>query len=84
MTVKELMALLEDQDPDTPVHFTYNYGDHRRTQVAPEVRRVEEGNVQHDSYTDLPAVTEDYPGEEHEDGVSGKKYPIVHAVLLSA
>lgn len=56
MNVKELIAALTEVDPEATVHFTYNYGDHWRTTVAPEVRAVDEGHVVHSSYHDMDKV----------------------------
>lgn len=41
MLVKELMALLDRQDPEAPVVFAFNYGDHSRTMAVDDIRRVE-------------------------------------------
>lgn len=50
MRVKELIEALSEMDPDAPVHFSYNYGDHWHTQVAPLVRKVDEGEVVFSDY----------------------------------
>lgn len=42
MKVRELIALLEDEDPEADVHFAYNYGDHSHTIIAPKVNHVTE------------------------------------------
>lgn len=42
LTVRELIAMLEDFDGDTPVVFAYNYGDHGHTTVLGEVGQVQE------------------------------------------
>lgn len=34
MTVAQLIELLKDEDPDAPVMFQYDYGDHAHTMVA--------------------------------------------------
>lgn len=41
MTVAELMSLLENEDPDTEVVFSYDYGDYHNTDVAQPVKCVE-------------------------------------------
>jgi hypothetical protein len=68
MTVQELIEQLQQFDPATEVHFQYNYGDHWRTQVAPGVKRLEEGYVKHSDYHSMDAVVdeddEDYGEEE--------------------
>jgi len=43
MKVSELIELLQFQEPDLEVHFSYGYGDHWRTEVAPAVGSIKEG-----------------------------------------
>ena len=43
MQVFQLIERLMDLDPNAEVHFSYNYGDHWRTEVAPVVGEVREG-----------------------------------------
>jgi hypothetical protein len=50
MTVRELIEVLQEQDPEAKVHFSYDYGDHWHTSVAPEVARVEDGRVTFSDY----------------------------------
>ena len=64
LTVKDLIAQLQGCDEDMEVHFTYNYGDHWRTQVAPVVRYVEEGFVEESSYHQMDRVVEDCYDDE--------------------
>lgn len=45
--------------PDLPVHFSYNYGDRWRTQVAPEAQDVDVGMVRHSAYHDMPMVIDE-------------------------
>lgn len=59
MKVKELIEELKNFDPNAEVHFTYNYGDHWRTPVAPAVENVDEYQVKHSSYHDMPKIVED-------------------------
>lgn len=54
MTVGQLVKELLRLDQKLRVHTQYNYGDHSRTQVAPEIDRVEEGVVKHSDYHDMP------------------------------
>jgi hypothetical protein len=55
--------------PDLPVHFQYNYGDYWRTQVAPGVDEVNEGEVKYSDYHQLDKVVE-YDSERDERDVS--------------
>ena len=65
MLVSELIELLQGENPDAEVHFSYNYGDHWRTQVAPKVDSVEVGQVRYSDYHRMPKVVErDYDDED--------------------
>jgi hypothetical protein len=59
MKVSELIELLQMEDQDADVHFSYNYGDHWRTQVAPTVDSVEEGVVKYSSYHSMDKIEDD-------------------------
>lgn len=69
MTVSELIAELQNHDPDLEVQFVYNYGDHWKTNVAAEVKYVEAGNVRHSEYHRMDAVVE----EDHESEEGDKQ-----------
>jgi hypothetical protein len=56
MKAKDLIKELENWDPETEVHFAYNYGDHWRTEVAPKIRRVAEGMVDDSDEEDVRRV----------------------------
>jgi hypothetical protein len=56
MQVKDLIELLAGYDPEAEVHFTYNYGDHWRTQVAPKIRDVDVGYVKFSDYHRMDKV----------------------------
>lgn len=67
MKVSELIELLQSENPEAEVHFSYNYGDHWRTQVAPTVDRVDVGYVKYSSYHSMDKIVEpDYDDEEGE------------------
>jgi hypothetical protein len=68
LTVKELIEQLEYMDQDAYVHFTYNYGDHWRTQVAPVVCGVEEGFVGHSSYHQMDKLLDEEDVYDEESG----------------
>lgn len=68
MKVAELIELLQMEDQNADVHFSYNYGDHWRTQVAPKVDSVETGYVVHSDYHRMPKVWEpDYDEDDETD-----------------
>ena len=62
MTVKELMESLEGFDPNMEVKFAYNFGDYWKTEVANNIRDVDEGQVRYSSYHRMDKVT-DYDDE---------------------
>ena len=59
MKVSELVEMLGYMDQEAEVHFSYNYGDHWRTQVAPKVDNVEQGVVEYSSYHSMDKMVED-------------------------
>lgn len=59
MLVRELIELLQDQDPDSDVHFSYNYGDYWRTEVAPAVDTVDVAMIVHSDYHEMDRVIDD-------------------------
>ncbi len=71
MKVSDLIEALQGMDPDLEVHFQYNYGDHWRTQVAPEVGYVDMGIVKYSDYHRMPKVVEVNFDEEDGDEVEG-------------
>ena len=58
MLVADLIEELKYMPQDAEVHFTYNYGDHWRTQVAPRVGSVEMGFVEHSAYHNMDKIVE--------------------------
>ena len=59
MTVNELKEYLEQFDGEMEVKFSYNYGDYWRTQVAKDIRGVEEGYVTYSDYHQMDKIDED-------------------------
>jgi hypothetical protein len=70
MQVKDLIECLEGMDPEAEVHFSYCYGDHWRTEVAPKVDRVDEGAVVYSEYHRMDKMVENEYDDEFvtEDG----------------
>jgi hypothetical protein len=79
MKVAELIEMLEGMNQEAEVHFSYNYGDHWRTQVAPEVDTVEEGIVEYSSYHSMDKMVdhEDLYDEETGDYIEGVRRVVV-------
>ena len=80
MKVSELIELLQSENPEAEVHFSYNYGDHWRTQVAPTVDSVEVGYVVHSAYHQMDKVVDqddfDYD-DEGEPVIEGNEVVIL-------
>ena len=64
MTVQELIESLEGFDPNMEVKFAYNYGDYWKTEVASNVRDVDEGMVKYSDYHRMDKVVDDEGDEE--------------------
>ncbi len=59
MLVKELIESLKYMDQDAEVPFSYCYGDHWRTEVAPKASRVTEGIVAYSEYHRMDKLVQD-------------------------
>lgn len=59
MQVKELIEILGRYDQDVEVHFSYNYGDHWRTEVAPAICQVSDGVVEYSNYHQMDKLVTD-------------------------
>ena len=68
MKVKDLIEQLGYMDLEAEVHFSYNYGDHWRTQVAPTVDSVEEAVVEHSSYHSMDKIVDSEDCYDEETG----------------
>lgn len=81
MKVQDLIELLQAENPDAEVHFSYNYGDHWRTQVAPTVDSVETGYVTYSDYHRMHKVADedafDYDEETGDPVVEGNEVVIL-------
>ena len=56
MKVKQLSELLSSFEDDMEVKVAYNYGDHWRTKVAPDVCNVEITEVEYSDYHRMDRV----------------------------
>lgn len=75
MNVRELIEELENFDDNMEVHFSYNYGDHWRTTVAPIAENVDEGLVKHSGYHEMDMVVD----EDHDNTEGTKEVVIISA-----
>jgi len=64
MKISELIGKLEEFDEDMDVHFSYDYGDHARTEVAPKIKHVEELGIKYSDYHKMDRIA--YEDEEEE------------------
>jgi hypothetical protein len=84
MKVRDLIEELGFMDQDADVHFSYNYGDHWRTEVAPKVGRVDEGKVVYSDYHRMDKIMEDeYDIEFDDEGNEVKDETRRRVVVLS-
>jgi hypothetical protein len=82
ITVKELIEQLGYMDQDAEVHFSYNYGDHWRTQVAPKVGSIEPGVVKYSSYHSMDKI-EDDEDELYDEETGEFKEGVRQVVVIS-
>ena len=68
MKVAELFELLGYHSPDAEVHFSYGYGDHWRTEVAPAVSSVANGVVEYSDYHQMDKMVDDEDCYDEETG----------------
>jgi hypothetical protein len=66
MTAGELIAALQNMDPETPVFFAYNYGDYNRTEAADPVRQVQQLDVTEWAYGNCHRTLDRYDEDESE------------------
>ena len=77
MQVYQLIEQLMDLDPNAEVHFSYNYGDHWRTEVAPKVDSVLEGMVKYSEYHCMDRLLDEDEMYEEEGDFEGTRRVVV-------
>ena len=77
MQVKDLIQQLQSMNPEAEVHFTYCYGDHWRTQVAPTVDLVQEGLVKYSAYHSMDKLMDENEMHEDEGDFEGTRRVVV-------
>ena len=77
MQVFQLIEQLMDLDPNAEVHFSYNYGDHWRTEVAPKVGSVLEGLVKYSDYHSMDRLMDEDEMIEDEGDFEGTRRVVV-------
>ena len=77
MQVFQLIERLMDLDPNAEVHFSYCYGDHWRTEVAPTVDSVKEGLVKYSDYHSMDRLMDEDEMIEDEGDFEGTRRVVV-------
>jgi len=77
MQVFQLIERLMDLDPNAEVHFSYCYGDHWRTEVAPTVESVSEGLVKYSDYHSMDRLMDEDEMIEDEGDFEGTRRVVV-------
>jgi hypothetical protein len=77
MQVYQLIEQLMELDPNAEVHFSYNYGDHWRTEVAPKVGSVLEGLVKYSEYHRMDRLMDEDEMYEEEGDFEGARRVVV-------
>jgi hypothetical protein len=77
MQVKDLIKQLQSMNPEAEVHFTYCYGDHWCTQVAPTVDLVQEGLVRYSEYHRMDKLMDENEMYEDEGDYEGTRRVVV-------
>lgn len=67
MKVKDVIRCLSNCNPDAEVHISYAAGDYWRTQLAPQVSDVDEGQVVRSDYHGSFKLIEDDERERELD-----------------
>jgi hypothetical protein len=77
MQVFQLIEQLMDMDPNAEVHFSYNYGDYWRTEVAPAVVSVKERLVKRSEYHLMDRLMDEDEMIEDEGDFEGTRRVVV-------
>ena len=59
MKVSKLIEQLGYMDRDAEVHYSYCYGDHWHTEVAPRIDSIEQGVVEYSEYHRMDKMVDD-------------------------
>lgn len=83
MNVAELIEQLYQYPPEMPVRFAYQYGDHWRTIVTPEVDLVEQGTVRGPvAYYNSHVLVDEEDADESSRRYESNGEAVEQAVLL--
>lgn len=62
-TAGELIAELQQYNPETPVLIGYDYGDHWHSQVTPDIDDVQELNIKYSDYHRMNKIDDEEESE---------------------
>ena len=68
MKVSQLIQQLGYMDRDAEVHFSYCYGDHWHTEVAPRVSNIQLGVVEYSEYHRMDKMVDDEDSYDEQTG----------------
>ena len=68
MKVSQLIEQLNYMDRDAEVHFSYCYGDHWHTEVAPRVSNIQLGVVEYSEYHRMDKMVDDEDSYDEHTG----------------
>lgn len=77
MNVAELIEHLQSYPEDAEVHFSYNYGDHWRTTVAPKVSEVFDGKVKFSDYHRMDKLVDEYDEDDEDCGENATRVVVL-------
>ncbi len=77
MKVAQLIQKLQFMDQEADVHFSYNYGDHWHTEVAPTVGSVDEGLVKYSEYHRMDKLMDENEMYEEEGDFEGTRRVVI-------
>ena len=81
MKVSELIDILGRYDQDVEVHFSYNYGDHWRTEVAPAICQVSDGVVEYSDHHRMDKLVTD-EDECYDEEIGDYKQDVRKVVVI--
>lgn len=77
MTVGELIEQLQDFDPNMPVKFSYDYGDHWHTEVAPNIQNVETRKIKYSGYHSMYMIDKSEDEDDNEENESNENECVI-------
>ena len=82
MTVGELIELLQQQDSESLVLLSYDYGDHCHTTVAENIASATEMDIVHSDYHKTYRVIEETEDDDYRDEEDKQRAVILSSSML--